>query len=357
MVLCDIEGLSYEEIAATLGVKLGTVRSRIHRGRAQLRAALEHRAPGRRRGRASRATEAVAVSHLGARISALVDGELGHEARDRALAHVAHCADLPRRSSRPSGRSRTRWPRPPRPAPSDRLLASLQELARPGGPLPAAGPHHAPGPGRAAAAAARDAPPRLPGRLPGPRLVAAPAPPAGRPAGPGTPRSGRSRSAGLVLGTAFAAGARAGTAGPVVPPAAELSVEHTATTAGSPFGDPGLGVAATFGDASTPPPRDGEAQRPRRRGGGARAGAARGARAPGRLPAGPRRRERRPGGRLRSGSPPVVQAQARRLLDRAAAAPAAHVVQRRAVRVRLDLARHDQRGGRASTTSRAAAPR
>ena len=40
VVLCDIEGLSYEEIAATLNVKLGTVRSRIHRGRAQLRAAL-----------------------------------------------------------------------------------------------------------------------------------------------------------------------------------------------------------------------------------------------------------------------------------------------------------------------------
>ncbi|NDU74841.1 RNA polymerase sigma factor SigE [Actinomadura sp. DSM 109109] len=49
VVLCDIEGLSYEEISATLGVKLGTVRSRIHRGRAQLRSALEHRAPTRRR--------------------------------------------------------------------------------------------------------------------------------------------------------------------------------------------------------------------------------------------------------------------------------------------------------------------
>ena len=31
------------------------------------------------------------MTHLGPRISALVDGELGHEARDRALAHVAHC--------------------------------------------------------------------------------------------------------------------------------------------------------------------------------------------------------------------------------------------------------------------------
>ena len=45
VILCDIEGLSYEEIAAALGIKLGTVRSRIHRGRAQLRTALEHRRP------------------------------------------------------------------------------------------------------------------------------------------------------------------------------------------------------------------------------------------------------------------------------------------------------------------------
>ena len=53
VVLCDIEGLSYEEIASTLNIKLGTVRSRIHRGRAQLRAALEHRAPRSREGGAT----------------------------------------------------------------------------------------------------------------------------------------------------------------------------------------------------------------------------------------------------------------------------------------------------------------
>ncbi|MEE3848760.1 RNA polymerase sigma factor SigE [Gordonia sp. LSe1-13] len=43
VVLCDIEGLSYEEISATLGVKLGTVRSRIHRGRQTIRDHLNSR--------------------------------------------------------------------------------------------------------------------------------------------------------------------------------------------------------------------------------------------------------------------------------------------------------------------------
>jgi RNA polymerase sigma-70 factor (ECF subfamily) len=48
VVLCDLEGLTYEEIALTLGIKVGTVRSRIHRGRVLLREALAHRAPGAR---------------------------------------------------------------------------------------------------------------------------------------------------------------------------------------------------------------------------------------------------------------------------------------------------------------------
>jgi RNA polymerase sigma factor (sigma-70 family) len=56
VVLCDVEGLSYEEIATVLDVKIGTVRSRIHRGRSMLRKALDHRAP-----KASRATYGGAI--------------------------------------------------------------------------------------------------------------------------------------------------------------------------------------------------------------------------------------------------------------------------------------------------------
>jgi RNA polymerase sigma-70 factor, ECF subfamily len=40
VVLCDIQGLSYEEIAATTQATMGTVRSRIARGRARLRSYL-----------------------------------------------------------------------------------------------------------------------------------------------------------------------------------------------------------------------------------------------------------------------------------------------------------------------------
>ena len=53
VVLCDVEGLSYEEIAEIMDAKLGTVRSRIHRGRSMLRKALSHREPAVGRSRYS----------------------------------------------------------------------------------------------------------------------------------------------------------------------------------------------------------------------------------------------------------------------------------------------------------------
>jgi len=41
VLLCDVEGMSYEEIARTMGTSIGTVRSRIHRGRKMLRRHIE----------------------------------------------------------------------------------------------------------------------------------------------------------------------------------------------------------------------------------------------------------------------------------------------------------------------------
>lgn len=58
VVLCDVEGLTYEEIAQATGWPIGTVRSRIHRGRRQLRDHLDRH----------RRTESDAASHGGGRI-------------------------------------------------------------------------------------------------------------------------------------------------------------------------------------------------------------------------------------------------------------------------------------------------
>lgn len=45
VILADIEGLSYEEVAEVMETSVGTVRSRIHRGRVQLRSFLLKAAP------------------------------------------------------------------------------------------------------------------------------------------------------------------------------------------------------------------------------------------------------------------------------------------------------------------------
>ncbi len=45
VILADVEGLSYEEIAETMNCSLGTVRSRLHRGRKLLRQKMQPHAP------------------------------------------------------------------------------------------------------------------------------------------------------------------------------------------------------------------------------------------------------------------------------------------------------------------------
>ena len=188
------------------------------------------------------------MTHLGVRISALVDGELPHDARERALAHIAHCTSCRRLVEAERAMKELLSAATP-PLPSDRVLASLQALAQPGNPLPP----------RARAMPQGPVVPLLPPPGRGPRGSRSDS---RRPAGVGTARRTARRAryaavgafsvAGLVLVTAFAAGAPRQPETPVVTPAAELSVEHTATTTGFTVGDPGLGVASSFGDVTAP---------------------------------------------------------------------------------------------------------
>ena len=158
------------------------------------------------------------MTHLGDRVSALVDGELGHEARERALAHVAHCADCraelaAERAVKGLLAARQRRPR-------RRPWRALQSLAEPGGPLPPRARTMPQGP------VVPDLPP--PGRVP----RGAQGQPAPRRVGARRRRvltAGALSAAGLVLATAFVAGGTAASGGPVVPPVAELSVEHSRT--------------------------------------------------------------------------------------------------------------------------------
>lgn len=187
------------------------------------------------------------MTHLGARLSGLVDGELGHEARDRVLAHIAGCP--PCRAGLESERLvKALLAGAPAPTPPARLLTTLHALSQPGAPLPPPagsrpeGPvvPPLPAPGRAPLGARADR------RRPG---VAA--------TRRGTPRVryaalGALSVTGLLLGTAFAAGAPpAGAPPPVVPPTAELTVEHSATMSGVTLGGPGAGLGMLPGAGVT----------------------------------------------------------------------------------------------------------
>jgi hypothetical protein len=179
------------------------------------------------------------VNHLGARVSALVDGQLGQSQRDRALSHVAHCPTC--RAAVEAERSvKALLAGSSRPALSDGLLASLHGIGEPGDPVtprPRSMPlgpvvPTLPPPGHRPLGSRRDS--RRPARARRVQRVRYAA-------------AGAVSVAGLVLGTAFAAGGGAGSV-PIVPPAAELSVEHAATTSSFPLGDPAFSaVTASFG--------------------------------------------------------------------------------------------------------------
>ncbi|MBF8188564.1 zf-HC2 domain-containing protein [Nonomuraea sp. K274] len=165
------------------------------------------------------------MAHLGERVSALVDGELNHTERERALAHLTFCADCRREvESMRALKSRLRSLDTPA-MPAD-LTMSLLRMSEPGGPLP---PRERPFPTRTFGGVP----------IPGPHTIAPldnrPRRDAGGASGPG--RGGRRRttyvavsvvSAAVALGTFFAvSGAGQNTS----PPPVELwRVQHSPST-------------------------------------------------------------------------------------------------------------------------------
>ncbi|WP_372499968.1 anti-sigma factor family protein [Streptomyces sudanensis] len=144
-----------------------------------------------------------AEHHLGDRLAALVDGELGHDARERVLAHLATCARC-KAEADAQRRVKSFFAESAPPPPSEGLLARLQGLSegaaqdggRPfGGGGPGAGarrPGHGPGrsvrsgPGAGTSLARPGGFPHLPlgGHAPAARGASASTGPAGRRSGP-----------------------------------------------------------------------------------------------------------------------------------------------------------------------------
>ena len=184
------------------------------------------------------------MSHLGDRLSALVDGELGGAERDRAYAHLASCEQC--RAEAAELRALKQKLRglmadaPAEAAMTRRLIA----MTGPGGPLP---------PRR-----------RLLRLAPRPRPAAGPETP--RPSRLGSRRPVRRRylllgtvSLLVVLGTAAFTAGGGGQAAPgprVTPPVEMYSVEHAITTGEVPFTGPSArpSAAASAFDSDAPQP-------------------------------------------------------------------------------------------------------
>lgn len=167
------------------------------------------------------------MTHLGERLTALVDGELSHDERDKALVHLAACDQC--RAEADTLRALKRRLRSMSDAlPADGLLERLHAMGEPGDPLPPA-TRRLPGHGR------------TPARLTRPRDTR----PARRAAVTGRrlPR-GRYLVAGAATLAVLGIGSAAFAAGsdphaPRVSPSVEqFAVEHALTSGDVPLTDP-----------------------------------------------------------------------------------------------------------------------
>ncbi|PSK97354.1 putative zinc finger protein [Murinocardiopsis flavida] len=240
--------------------------------------------------------------HLGERLSALVDGELGHAERERALSHLAVCQSC-RFEAEMTRSLKRRLHGLDTPAPSMDFMGRLSSLTAAADDRPPAPPPSAP-PGAGTAGGTRpfgSSPPLGSSRPIGggparraPRPAPASADPP-RPTGPRTrvpaerrmpstsvfarrqPVWGRARFAvagmsvaAVALGTAFVAGGEGGDAPLVRPPLDDYALEHAVTAQHAPLPGPmgltpvdhsgpdapggGRVVVTTTGDGSAPDP-------------------------------------------------------------------------------------------------------
>lgn len=201
------------------------------------------------------------MSHLGDRITPLVDQQLPADATERAHAHIAACREC-HDAVEIERLTKARLATLGSPEPDDDLMRRLLQMAGPAGPMPPrAG--HVPGTPRPhpvrPAAGPRPTGSRRPSVLSrSPGRVTALSRPAGRPAergpgshpAPGSParlsRSSRTRltaamvgalclvSAGVAGGVVTSGGGQRG----VVPPVDAFVVEHATTTSSLTFADP-----------------------------------------------------------------------------------------------------------------------
>lgn len=135
------------------------------------------------------------MSHLGEKVSALVDGQLSVEATERAYAHLAHCRDC-RDLVETERLLKSRLTCLPDPAPGADLVGRLLALGGPSGPLPPR-PGHVPG-------SPRPVPVALPA-LTAARSAGAPAASAARPAPLGGFGRGRAARIGVPRPSTYSA--------------------------------------------------------------------------------------------------------------------------------------------------------
>jgi anti-sigma factor RsiW len=180
--------------------------------------------------------------HLGDLVAALVDGELDHDARDRALSHLAHCAPC-REEVDAHRRVKRRLHELPDPSPGVELADRLQALATEPPPGAARGPRRG---RRGIDHPAAGAPPRRPRRTRRARV------PSARPLRVRWTLAGGASLLALGVAAVLAGGNDPGAGRPITPPVDRFVVEHVATSGELPLTDPAAG-AATMSFASVGP--------------------------------------------------------------------------------------------------------